>query len=114
MRLSPSKWNGLVTTPTVRMPSSRTARAMTGAAPVPVPPPMPAVMKTMWEPARCSRISSSDSSAAPRPDLGLGAGAEAFGELRARIGCLRSAFDCASACASVLATTKLDALELAH
>jgi hypothetical protein len=32
MRCEPSKWNGLVTTPTVRMPASRAARAMTGAA----------------------------------------------------------------------------------
>src|SRR5450755_2062154 len=38
MRRWPSKWNGLVTTPTVRMPSSRAARATTGEAPVPVPP----------------------------------------------------------------------------
>jgi hypothetical protein len=52
MRRPLSKWNGLVTTPTVRMPISRAALAMTGAAPVPVPPPMPAVRKTMCEPAR--------------------------------------------------------------
>jgi hypothetical protein len=32
------------------MPLSRAARAITGAAPVPVPPPMPAVMNTMFEP----------------------------------------------------------------
>src|SRR6516165_970259 len=32
MRRWPSKWNGLVTTPTVRMPRSRAALAMTGAA----------------------------------------------------------------------------------
>ena len=31
---------------------SRAARAMVGAAPVPVPPPMPAVTKTMCEPDR--------------------------------------------------------------
>ncbi len=31
---------------------SRAARAITGAAPVPVPPPMPAVMNTMCEPER--------------------------------------------------------------
>ena len=39
MRLPPSKLNGLVTTPTVRMPISRAISATTGAAPVPVPPP---------------------------------------------------------------------------
>jgi hypothetical protein len=52
IRRTPSNWNGLVTTPTVRMPMSRAARAMTGAAPVPVPPPMPAVTKTMCAPER--------------------------------------------------------------
>ena len=34
----------------VRMPSSRAALAMMGAAPVPVPPPMPAVTNTMCAP----------------------------------------------------------------
>jgi hypothetical protein len=52
MRRPPSNWNGLVTTPTVNMPISRAIRATTGAAPVPVPPPMPAVTNTMWAPAR--------------------------------------------------------------
>ena len=47
IRRTPSKSNGLVTTPTVKMPSSRAARAITGAAPVPVPPPMPAVTNAM-------------------------------------------------------------------
>ena len=70
MRLVPSNWNGLVTTPTVRMPFSRAILAMTGAAPVPVPPPMPAVMNTMFEPVRCVRISSAASSAAWRPTSG--------------------------------------------
>ena len=57
MRWRPSNWKGLVTTPTVRMPRSRAALAMIGAAPVPVPPPMPAVMNTMCAPSRCSLIS---------------------------------------------------------
>ena len=52
IRFEPSNWNGLVTTPTVRTPSSRAACAMIGAAPVPVPPPMPAVMKHICAPAR--------------------------------------------------------------
>ena len=43
----PSNWKGTVTMPTVRMPRSLQACAMMGAAPVPVPPPMPAVTKTM-------------------------------------------------------------------
>ena len=50
MRREPSKPNGLVTMPTVSEPSSRAMRATTGAAPVPVPPPSPAVMNTMSEP----------------------------------------------------------------
>ena len=85
MRRGPSKWKGLVTTPTVSMPRSRAMRAMTGAAPVPVPPPMPAVMNTMWAPSRCSMISSGASSAAARPTSGLRAGAEALGEVRAEL-----------------------------
>ena len=46
----PSNSNGLVTTATVRMSCSRAVRAITGAAPVPVPPPSPAVMNTMSAP----------------------------------------------------------------
>ncbi|MEI9887560.1 MAG: hypothetical protein WDN08_13880 [Rhizomicrobium sp.] len=53
--------------------------AMTGAAPVPVPPPMPAVMNTMWEPASRSMISSRLFLRAGLADIGRGAGAEAFG-----------------------------------
>lgn len=34
--------NGRVTTPTVKAPVSRAILAITGAAPVPVPPPLPA------------------------------------------------------------------------
>ena len=71
MRLPPSKGKGLVTTATVRMPSSLATSATTGVAPVPVPPPMPAVMKTMSAPSRASRIRSRSSSAAWRPTMGL-------------------------------------------
>ena len=49
-RREPSKPNGLVTMPTASAPISLAMRAITGAAPVPVPPPSPAVMKTMSEP----------------------------------------------------------------
>ena len=52
LRLRPSKVNGLVTTPTVSAPSSRAMLAMTGEAPVPVPPPMPAAMNTMSAPRK--------------------------------------------------------------
>ena len=45
--LFPSKLKGTVTIPTVRIPISLATFAITGAAPVPVPPPIPAVMKTI-------------------------------------------------------------------
>ena len=70
MRSSPSKRKGLVTTATVRTPFLRIASATIGAAPVPVPPPMPAAMKTRLAPAMAERISSRDSSAAARPTSG--------------------------------------------
>ena len=47
LRRIPSKLKGFVTTATVRLPRSLAISAMTGAAPDPVPPPMPAVMKIM-------------------------------------------------------------------
>ena len=46
-RFLPSKENGFVTTATVNAPISLHISAITGAAPVPVPPPNPAVMNTM-------------------------------------------------------------------
>ncbi|VUF12935.1 hypothetical protein MTDSW087_02630 [Methylobacterium dankookense] len=104
MRRMPSNWNGFVTTPTVRMPMSRAARAMTGAAPVPVPPPMPAVMKHMWAPESWSRISSITSSAAAEPTSGCEPAPSPCVTLRP-IWITRSAFEEVSACASVLATT---------
>ena len=71
MRRPPSKSNGLVTTPTVRMPISLATRAITGAAPVPVPPPIPAVMNNMCAPSIAARMPSMASSAASRPFSGL-------------------------------------------
>ncbi len=70
-RFLPSKENGLVTTPMVSAPSLRAMLAITGAPPVPVPPPSPAVTKTMSAPLRTSSISSLWSSAALRPTSGL-------------------------------------------
>ena len=49
--LNPSKRKGMVTMPTVRMPMSLLTCAMTGAAPVPVPPPIPAVMNVIFVPS---------------------------------------------------------------
>ena len=91
--------------PTVRMPSSLAMRAMTAAAPVPVPPPMPAAMKTMCEPAICARMSSIASSAAASPISGFEPAPSP--SVRLMPSCRRcSALEAASACASVLATTK--------
>src|SRR3954466_15533349 len=70
-RRLPSKTKGLVTTPTVSAPTCRARSAITGAPPVPVPPPMPAVTKTMSAPSSASRILSRSSSAACRPISGL-------------------------------------------
>ncbi len=44
LRRLPSNENGRVTTPTVNAPSLRAIVATTGAPPVPVPPPSPAVI----------------------------------------------------------------------
>ena len=104
-RRLPSNANGLVTTPTVRMPMSRAALAITGAAPVPVPPPMPAAMNTMWQPSSCLARLSIVSSAAARPISGR-APAPSPCVILAPNWMRLGAFDCFNACASVLATRK--------
>ena len=76
MRRLPSRLKGRVTTATVSTlplspPSWPAMEATTGAAPVPVPPPRPVVMKTMSEPSRASQIFSVSSTAAWRPTSGL-------------------------------------------
>ena len=50
-------------------PCSLATSATTGAAPVPVPPPIPAVIKTRSDPSKAAAISSRDSSAASRPTV---------------------------------------------
>ena len=70
-RRRPSNAKGRVTTPMVSAPSERAMRATTGAPPVPVPPPSPAVTKTMSAPLMTSSISSAWSSAALAPTSGL-------------------------------------------
>ena len=67
------------------MPISRAARATTGAAPVPVPPPMPAVMNTMCEPAELIADLVDHLFGRRAPDLRLRAGAEALGDLQAHL-----------------------------
>src|SRR5579875_1449137 len=103
MRRRCSNRNGFVTTPTVNAPSSFEISAMTGAAPVPVPPPMPAVTKTISAPrkalANISRLSSaaffpiSGFAPAPKPRV-------SFSPISRRV----SAFASFKACASVLTT----------
>src|SRR5580704_10720419 len=71
MRCLPSNANGLVTTATLSAPSSLASEATTGAAPLPVPPPRPEVMKIMSAPSSASIIFSVSSSAALRPVSGF-------------------------------------------
>ncbi len=66
----PSKPNGRVTIATTRAPASRAILAMTGEARVPVPPPIPAAMNTMFAPLTISLISSELASAAIFPISG--------------------------------------------
>ena len=99
-----SKAKGLVTIPTVRMPSSLAICAITGAAPVPVPPPIPAVINTRSAPFKTSVIEVLLSSAdflptsgippAPFPPVNLSPICKRFG-----------AFEIKSACLSVLIAT---------
>ena len=70
-RRLPSKLKGRVTTPTVRAPISFATLATMGAAPVPVPPPIPAVTNTISEPPKISFRSSLLSSADLRPISGF-------------------------------------------
>ena len=68
--LSPSNENGSVTTATVNTPSSRAIFAIVGAAPVPVPPPMPEVINSISALPIAAAISSRLSSAACLPMAG--------------------------------------------
>ena len=83
MRLLPSNRNGRVTMPTVSAPASRASSAMIGAAPVPVPPPMPQVTNTMSAPCSALEHLVAVLLDGLAPDLGPGAGAESAGELLA-------------------------------
>ena len=101
IRRLPSNLKGFVTTPTVSTPASRAISATVGAAPVPVPPPMPAVIKTMSESSRdfaillrlssALRFPTSGSEPAPCPWVSF-----------SPICIFWSALDTASACLSVL------------
>ena len=80
-RRRPSNVNGRVTTPMVSAPTPLAISAKTGAAPVPVPPPLPAVMNTMSAPCSASSMSARCSSAARRPTSGSLPAPEPAGQL---------------------------------
>ena len=66
-----SKRNGIVTMATVSSPRDFASRAMIGEAPVPVPPPIPAVIKTIFvSSSKMSSIASKSPSASARPVSG--------------------------------------------
>mmetsp|Transcript_11594 Transcript_11594/g.15096 ORF Transcript_11594/g.15096 Transcript_11594/m.15096 type:complete len:266 (+) Transcript_11594:465-1262(+) len=67
----PSNKKGFVTIPTVNAPLSFATSATTGAAPLPVPPPIPLVTKHISVPVTIAAISDRDSSAAAFPMSGL-------------------------------------------
>ena len=71
IRCFASKRKGFVTTPTVRIPISLAILAITGAAPVPVPPPIPQVTNTISAPFMACASSSWLSSAAFSPISGF-------------------------------------------
>mmetsp|Transcript_30227 Transcript_30227/g.30711 ORF Transcript_30227/g.30711 Transcript_30227/m.30711 type:complete len:293 (+) Transcript_30227:633-1511(+) len=71
MRFLPSNPNGFVTTPTVSAPASFAHSATIGAAPDPVPPPMPAVTNTKSAFSTMAIISSLVSWAARPPICGF-------------------------------------------
>mmetsp|Transcript_23171 Transcript_23171/g.32645 ORF Transcript_23171/g.32645 Transcript_23171/m.32645 type:complete len:370 (+) Transcript_23171:483-1592(+) len=101
--LLPSKAKGLVTMATVRAPDSFAISETTGAAPDPVPPPMPLVTKHRSVPATMAAISSLDSSAASLPTSGSPpAPSPLVTEDPMLRTCAPFAFDRPRACASVL------------
>ena len=97
----PSKVNGFVTTPIVSIPNSFAVAATIGAAPVPVPPPIPAVTNTISAPRRTSAISDLLSSAACAPISGFAPAPKPLVNFSPI--CMRVlAFDIWRACLSVL------------
>ena len=100
----PSKIKGFVTTATVNKFKSLAALAITGAAPVPVPPPIPAVMKTMLAPCKRFINSFNDSSAAACPISDFAPAPSPLVKLVPSC-ILHEALLCFKACASVFAAT---------
>jgi len=81
-RFLPSNLKGRVTTAMVSAPSSVASEAITGAAPVPVPPPRPVVTNTMSAPEIAWMMRSVSSSAAWRPTFGSAPCAQPLRQLR--------------------------------
>ena len=101
----PSKEKGFVTIPTVKAPKLWAISAITGAAPVPVPPPIPQVTNTISAPFKASSSSSFDSSAASLPICGLAPAPKPLVN-SAPICILIGACELLNTCKSVLATIK--------
>ena len=104
IRTFASKRKGLVTTPTVSIPISLASLATTGAAPVPVPPPIPQVTNTISAPFIAAAISSLLSSAAFSPISGFAPAPNplvSFSPICKSLGALHSC----NACLSVLTPT---------
>ena len=98
--LLPSNTNGFVTIPTVKIPIFLANSHTTGAAPVPVPPPIPAVTNTISAPSNNFFIFSSSSLAAISPNKGFEPAPNPF-VVFFPIWSWVSAFDCVKACSSV-------------
>ena len=77
--------NGFVTTATVRMPSSFATCATIGVAPVPVPPPMPAVMNSMSAPSMTSTNAITIFHRRLPADIRIGARTKTFGDIAANL-----------------------------
>ena len=102
-----SKRKGFVTTPTVRAPCSFAIRAITGAAPVPVPPPIPHVTNTMSAPLSAAEISSELSSAAFSPTSGCAPAPSpfvSFSPICINVGALQSCSACLSVFTAINST----------
>ena len=101
IRCFASNLKGFVTTPTVSIPCSFAIFATTGAAPVPVPPPIPHVTNTISAPFTAAESSSALSSAAFAPISGCAPAPSpfvSFSPICINVGALQSC----NACLSVL------------
>jgi len=99
IRFFASNLNGFVTTPTVRIPCSLAIFATTGAAPVPVPPPIPQVTNTISAPLTAADNSSALSSAAFSPISGCAPAPSpfvSFSPICINVGALQSCNACLS------------------